>query len=101
MPHSCCCFIPGFIALPVFALIPNFGGKAVPLSVPNDAAKAAGRGLSMLGVMLVSFALAGLAQWSWLGGWFWWFVLAETVVAVVLYVVLRSLLAKVTWTPLE
>ena len=41
-------FLPGIIALPVFALVPSIGGKGVPLSLPTDAAKSAGRGLSMI-----------------------------------------------------
>ena len=42
-------FLPGIIALPVFALVPSLGGKGVPLSLPTDAAKSAGRGLNMIG----------------------------------------------------
>jgi ABC-2 type transport system permease protein len=94
-------FIPGLIALPVFALIPNIGGKGVPLSVPGDAAKAAGRGLGMMGVMVVSFALAGVTQWAWRDGWFRWFVLAEAMAAIILYVILRLQLDKVRWPSLE
>jgi ABC-2 type transport system permease protein len=94
-------FIPGLIALPVFALIPSFGGKGVPLSIPVDAAKAAGRGLNMIGVMVISFALAGAAAWSWSHEWFWWFILGEAVVAAILYLVMRQLLAKVLWPSAE
>ena len=94
-------FIPGLIALPLFALVPNLGGKGVPLSIPGDAAKAAGRGLRMIGILPVAFALAGGAEWSWHGGWFWWFVLAEAVVAMVLYVILRLQLDQARWPSME
>ena len=52
-------FLPGLIALPVFALVPSIGGKGVPLSLPADAAKSAGRGLNMILVMMISFCAGG------------------------------------------
>ena len=94
-------FIPGLIALPVFALVPSLGGKGVPLSIPVDAAKAAGRGQSMIVVMVIAFALAGVAGWTWQNGCFWRFILAEAIVAAILYVGLRVMLAKVRWSSAE
>jgi len=94
-------FLPGIIALPVFALVPSIGGKGVPLSLPTDAAKAAGRGLNMILVMIVAFALAWLASLSWSQGWFWWLMLGETIVAIGLYAVMRVALANVRWPSIE
>ena len=37
--------LPGVIALPVYAMIPCLGGKGVPLSIPTEEAKSAGRGM--------------------------------------------------------
>jgi hypothetical protein len=93
--------LPGILALPIYALIPSVTGKGVPLSIPTDAAKAAGRGLSMIGVMLVSFALAGAAEWSWRQGWFWRLVAVEAVAVVIFYVGLRWRLARVRWSAAE
>jgi hypothetical protein len=93
--------LPGIIALPVFALVPNLGGKAVPLSQPTDAAKSAGRGLNMILVMLIAFALAGLASLAWSQGWFWRLVLGEFAVAAGLYFFMRRSLARVRWTSTE
>ncbi|MDE3099002.1 MAG: hypothetical protein KGJ88_05980 [Verrucomicrobiota bacterium] len=90
-------FLPGIIALPVFALVPNLGGHGVPLSQPTDPAKSATRGLNMIVVMIIAFALAGLTSFSWTQGWFWWLVLGEAVVAISLYSGLRLALAKSTW----
>src|SRR5204863_6717541 len=73
--------LPGLIALPIYALVPCLGGKAVPLSLPTEEAKSAGRGIHMIAVMMVSFALAGLATWSWSAGWFRWLLLVETILA--------------------
>ena len=93
--------LPGIIALPIYALIPCLGGKAVPLSLPNEEAKSAARGLSMIGVMLVSMALSGLALWAWSGGWFKWLLLVETVLVIAFYVGMRVSLAAARWRPLE
>jgi hypothetical protein len=93
--------LPGIVALPVFALVPSLGGHGVPLSLPTDAAKSAGRGLNMILVMFIAFALAGLASWSWSHGWFWWLVLAETAVAAGLYAVMRVSIASARWSSAE
>ena len=94
-------FLPGIIALPVFALVPSIGGKGVPFSLPTDAAKSAGRGLNMILVMMIAFGLAELASLSWSQGWFWWLVLGETIVAVGLYSAMRLKLANVLWPSTE
>ncbi len=93
--------LPGLVALPVYALLPCLGGKAVPLSLPTEEAKSAGRGLHMIVVMMVSAALAGLAIWSWSGGWFLWLLLGETILVIGLYTAMRASLASARWTPLE
>lgn len=94
-------FLPGLIALPVFAMVPSLGGKGVPLSLPTDAAKSAGRGLNMILVMLVAFVLAWLASFSWSQGWFWWLMLGETIVAIALYSLMRLTLNRARWSPGE
>jgi hypothetical protein len=94
-------FLPGIIALPVFALVPSIGGKGVPFSLPTDAAKSAGRGLNMILVMMIAFGLAELTSLSWSQGWFWWLVLGETIVAVGLYSAMRLKLANVLWPSIE
>ncbi|HWH69635.1 MAG TPA: hypothetical protein VNT26_09635, partial [Candidatus Sulfotelmatobacter sp.] len=82
--------LPGLIALPVYSLIPCLGGKAVPLSIPSEEAKSAGRGVTMIGVMMVSMALSAVATWAWSDGWFRWLLLAETLLALCLYMALRT-----------
>jgi len=93
--------LPGLIAVPVYAMIPCLGGKAVPLSLPTEDAESAHRGLVMFLVMAISLALSGLAAWGWTGGWFWWLVLVETVVAGSVYATMRASLATVGWAPLD
>ena len=93
--------LPGVIALPVFALIPSIGGHGVPLSLPTDAAKDAGQGLTMMGVMIVALGLAALTSLLWTQGWFWWLVSGEAVVVSGLYFAMRLSLARVCWPSSE
>ena len=93
--------LPGLLALPVFALIPCLGGKAVPLSEPIEEAKAAGRGLHMIASTVASLALGGLAVWAWSSGWFGWLLLGETLVVGTLYWILRASVESTRWSPLE
>jgi ABC-2 type transport system permease protein len=93
--------LPGLVALPVYALVPCLGGKAVPLSLPTEEAKSAGRGLHMIGVMIVSMALSGLSVWAWSGDWFRWLLIGETILVGGIYALMRVSLASVRWTSLE
>jgi hypothetical protein len=96
-PAQLVLFLPGIVALPVFAIVPSVIGHGVPLSLPTDAAKSAGRGLNMMLVMLAAFGLAGLTTLSWSQGWFWWLVSIETIVAIGLYVAMHLGLAGRRW----
>ena len=93
--------LPGLIALPVFSLIPCLGGHAVPLSIPSEEAKSASRGLSLMGMMFGSMILSGLAMAAKHFGFFWWMILAESVVAVVSYVGLRAMVETARWPSME
>jgi hypothetical protein len=93
--------IPGVIAIPVFALIPNVRGRGVPLSLPDEAAKSAGRGLLIIAVLPIALAISAFAALARVSGLFWWFVLVETVIAIGVYVYMRRLVARAKWPPLE
>ena len=93
--------LPGLLAVPIYALIPCIGGKAVPLSTPTEEAKSAGRGLSMIGVMLISIVLAAMATLAWSKGIFHWFLLAEAVLAIGIYAVMRVTFAGTPWPSME
>jgi ABC-2 type transport system permease protein len=93
--------LPGLIAMPVFALGPSLDGQGVPLSTPTEEARSARRGLAILVFMMVSFALSGVAMWSWSGGWFGLFLLGETAVAVALYAAIRLAAANMGWPKAE
>jgi ABC-2 type transport system permease protein len=93
--------LPGMVLLPVFALVPHLGGQGVPLSLPTDAAKGAGLGLTMMLVMFVTFGLAAISAYSWTHGWFWWLLAGETFVATALYCVMRLSLNRTRWPSQE
>lgn len=93
--------IPGVIALPVYSLFPNLGGKGVPLSLPTEEAKSAGRGLTMMGVMVASGLLAGAATWAWSAGWFWWLIMFELAAVAALYGGMRASISAARWPPME
>jgi ABC-2 type transport system permease protein len=101
MSSQCLLLLPGLIALPVFALIPSLDGQAVPLSRPGDEAKAASRGLSMIGIMMLALAIGGLGLGAWHTGVFWWFVLAELLVAGGAYFAMCRVIARSRWTSAE
>jgi hypothetical protein len=92
--------LPGLVTLPTYSMLPVDDGQAVPLSLPTDEVKSTGRGLYMLGAMVVSVAIAALAVWSRRSGWFWGFLLGESVIALGLYAAMRYKLAKAPWPPI-
>jgi ABC-2 type transport system permease protein len=93
--------LPGIIALPIYGMIACLGGNAVPLALPNEEAKSAGRNVKMIGVMMVSAALALVATLAWNGGWFRWMMLIEVVSVIGLYFSLRASVKAARWTSLE
>ena len=91
----------GRYRLPVYALVPGLFGRAVPLSVPTEEAKSAGRGSSYVVVMLISFALSGIAIACRSAGWYWQFLIVEVVVAGAAYIAMRHALGWVRWQSAE
>ena len=93
--------LPGVIAMPVFALAPSLDGKGVPFVSPTEEAKSAGRGMAVIVFSFISFILAGLTTFAWAEGLFWWFVLAELIVAVGCYRAIHSRFRDMRWDSLE
>jgi hypothetical protein len=93
--------LPGMIVLPLYALIPGLRGHATPLSQPIESAKSAGRGLSMIGVMIPASMLAVLATLAWNHGWFAWYLAVEIAVAVAVYLFLCRILKMSRWPSME
>ena len=93
--------LPGLIILPVYTLLPNLGGAAVPLSEAAEEAKSTRRGLAYLGATAAASLVASVAIWAQLNGFFLWFLLAEIAVVAAIYFPMRLSLASVRWAPQE
>jgi len=93
--------LPGLITLPLYALVPAVWGKAIPFSLPSESSKSAKRGLTMLAVMFVSLAIAGVTFFAWTFGWFRWFLLFETVFVGALFCVMQRMLNRTSWPAIE
>ncbi|HWD93665.1 MAG TPA: hypothetical protein VG938_15085 [Verrucomicrobiae bacterium] len=94
-------FLPGIILMPVVAMIPAIMRRGVPLSLPNEEAKSAGRTLKMFVVIPLALVLSGLTTWAFSHHWFGWLVLGELMVVVPVYFFLRMVTAKLRWRSLE
>jgi hypothetical protein len=93
--------LPGIVLLPIYAMIPCVGGRATPLSQPAEEAKSANRGLLVMGMMIGSFVISGLAFWTSRLGYFWEFMLVESLAVVVVYALMRRSLARTPWPSME
>jgi ABC-2 type transport system permease protein len=93
--------LPGIISLPLFALAPNLGGGSMMLSLPVDEAKSTRRGMTMMLAMLCSMAIAGVATFARTAGYFTWFLLAEAVISLAVYLILRRSITLSRWPELE
>jgi hypothetical protein len=51
-------------------------------------------------VMLASFLIAGVTVLAHRFGWFWYFVLGESLLALVLYVAMRRSMVRAGWEPI-
>jgi hypothetical protein len=72
----------------------------VPLSLPTEEAKSASRGLLLILASFAAFPISGLAIWAWIEGMFGWFIAGETVLAIVVYALLRRATSRTSWKPL-
>jgi hypothetical protein len=93
--------LPGVITLPLCGLVACLNGKGVPLSMPTEEAQSAGRGVIMIGVMMISMIVSGLAAWAWSEGWFGWSLAVETLITTALYLRIQRSLASAHWRRLE
>jgi ABC-2 type transport system permease protein len=94
-------FLPGLILIPAVSLIPAVLRRGVPLSVPNEEAKSAARGMKMMVVMMGAGGLSVAAAWGLAQGWFWWLMLAEFLFAVPVYFGLLALVSRLRWPSID
>ncbi|MEY4546241.1 MAG: hypothetical protein RL685_2436 [Pseudomonadota bacterium] len=93
--------LPGMLAMPVYPLFVCLDAKGLPLSQPTDEAHAAGRGLRLVGVMLIAMLVSAIGAAARTAGWLWWLLLVEAIGVALMYVSLRSRLSAVSWSSVE
>jgi ABC-2 type transport system permease protein len=92
--------LPGIIILPIYSLIPGRMGM-VPLSLPTEESKAAGRSAVMIGVTIFAIVLAGLTGWAWSAKWFGWFLLGESLAAAGIYAWMNHSFREIKWVAMD
>jgi hypothetical protein len=93
--------LPGLIALPLYALVPALGGGSTLLSRAAEEAKAAGRGVKTIGVMMSSAVLAGIAAFASSRGWLWIMIAVEGTLAAIAYLIMRAMIGRARWASAE
>lgn len=93
--------LPGVIAMPVYAYLAGAFGKTIPLSRPGEEAKSAGRGLTLILMMMSSFIVSGIAIAADKFGNFGWYLVTETILAVGLCLILGKVINSLKWPVLE
>ena len=100
-PSHLALILPGLVALPAYAMYACLGGKGVPLSRPVEESQATGRGLSMIGVMISSAMLAGIAAWAYSGGWFYYMLGVEIGLVAGVYYMMRKSVVRAPWGSID
>jgi ABC-2 type transport system permease protein len=93
--------IPGLLLMPVCSMIPCLSGGGVPLSLPTEEAKSAGRGVMMFGAMIGAAVVSGMAAFAKSFGWFWPFVGVELLLVLAVCRVLGAKIRSARWKPME
>ncbi|MGB6221938.1 hypothetical protein [Haloferula sp.] len=93
--------LPGLIAMPVYASLAAALGKTIPFSKPSEEAKSAGRGLTMVLMMMSSFLVSGLAIAAEKLGFLSWFLLIEVSAAIAICFALGKVIDSSRWPPAE
>lgn len=99
--HQLVLFLPGIMLMPLAALFPAVFRYGIPLSLPNEEAKSAGRTLKMFGIFIPAMLISGIAMWAYSTGWIMWLLIAEAVVIVPVYFILRGIISRQKWREME
>jgi hypothetical protein len=93
--------LPGMLALPVYSRMPCMGRTGLPLSLPADDAKSAGRGLLFMGAMLSAMALGGMAAAARAYGYLTAFLVIEAAVSCLCAVLMDRSIRNMPWAPIK
>jgi hypothetical protein len=93
--------LPGMLALPVYSRISGMGSSQLPLSLPGEEVRSAGRGLLFLVSMLSAMVLGGMAGVARSFGHLTSFLIVEAAVAMLCAVLMDSRTRRLSWAPIE
>jgi ABC-2 type transport system permease protein len=93
--------LPGALLYPIFSRIPAAGGRAPPFSRTPDDARAARRGLEMMGVMLLAMAVGVTGALASRNGFLLPYLGIEGALVVGVTVMLERSNARAGWRPID
>lgn len=93
--------LPGVLALPVYSRISGMVSSQLPLSLPGEEVKSAGRGLMFIGAMLSAMLLGGMAGVARNFGHLTSFLVVEAAIAILCAVLMDSRIRRLSWSPIE
>ena len=93
--------LPGIFALPVYSRVSSLSGDQLPLSLPGEEAKSAGRGILMVVAMLSAMVVGGIAGAAQHFGYFTGFLIVEALLACLCAVLMDLKIRNLAWKPIE
>lgn len=93
--------LPGILALPVYSRISGIGSRQLPLSLPGEEARSAGRGLLIIVSMMSAMAVGGMAGMARHFGYLIPFLIVEAALAWLCAVLMDARSVNLPWAPLE
>lgn len=93
--------VPGLMLAPLWAVIACRNGRAVPLSLPSEDARAAGRSIGVLPPLIITMIVSWLGMMATARGWFTYFVICEIVLVAAMYMIVRRGVDDARWESLE
>lgn len=92
------CLLPGLLAIPLYSRILACKAEHLPLSIPGEEAKSAGRGLYVMLGMLSAMAIGGVAAAAKNYGYFYPLLAVEFLAVCFLALLLDRKVKRLSWT---
>jgi ABC-2 type transport system permease protein len=98
-PRHVLLVLPGLLAAPILTLFPCLNGHALPFSRPIDDAGHLARSLVLIGIVVGSSVVAGVAILFWHRAAFGWFVVAEAAIVGLVRWLMGRAVSAARWAP--
>lgn len=93
--------LPGILAMPVYSRVSSLSRDRLPLSLPGEEAKSAGRGMLMVVAMFSAMFLGGIAGGARHFGYFNAFLIVEAVTSIGCAVLMDLKTRRLAWAPID